>query len=431
MDEREARGGVMILGGGFAGAYVARLLGERGATIVSPENFMLYTPLLPEAASGTLEPRHAVVPLRVMCPHAELLLGHATAVDLEARTVQIQTEVGAQAVRWRELVITLGAVPRVAPVPGLTEHGLSFKSLADAINLRNHVLRELEAADAALDDEERRRRLTFVFVGAGYAGVEALAELSDLVEDAMRFYPGLHDVPRRWVLVDAAPKILPEIPSRLGEYAARELTERGVEIQVGTTLDRVTAADVTLAGGTRIPTGTLVWTAGVTANPLVHALGLPLDERNRVEVDELLRVRGHEHVWSLGDCARVPNTRSAVPDPPTCQHALRQARRLAKNLQGDPRPYGYRMLGQVATLGRYKGIADVLGLRLRGFPGWFVTRSYHLYQLPLFSRKLRVVVDWTTSLLFRRDIVELGTLGHPEGLGEPRSPEFNAPDPKV
>jgi NADH dehydrogenase len=419
VDEREARGGVLVLGGGFAGAYVARLLGERGATIVSPENFMLYTPLLPEAASGTLEPRHAVVPLRVMCRHAELLLGHATAIDFDARTAQIRTDVGAQTVHWQELVLALGAVPRVAPVPGLTEHGLSFKSLADAINLRNHVLRELEAADAALDDHERRRRLTFVFVGAGYAGVEALAELSDLVEDAIRYYPGLRSVPRRWVLVDAAPKILPEIPSRLGEYAARELTERGVEIHVGTTLDGVTATAVTLAGGTRIPTGTLVWTAGVTANPLVRELGLPLDERSRVEVDELLRVRGHEHVWSLGDCARVPNTRSDTPDPPTCQHALRQARRLAKNLQGDPKPYGYRMLGQVATLGRYKGIADVLGVRLRGFPGWFVTRSYHLYQLPLLSRKLRVVVDWTTSLLFRRDIAELGTLGHPEGLGPP------------
>ena len=417
MDEREARGGVLILGGGFAGAYVARLLGERGATIVSLENFMLYTPLLPEAASGTLEPRHAVVPLRVMCPQAELLLGRATGVDLDARTAEIETDVGTQTVRWTELVLALGAIPRVAPVPGLTEHGLSFKSLADAIDLRNHVLRELEAAEAALDDAERRRRLTFVFVGAGYAGVEALAELSDLVEDALRFYPGLQPVPRRWVLVDAAPKILPEIPARLGEYAAHELTGRGVEIHVGTTLESVSADEVTLAGGTRIPTGTLVWTAGVAPNPLLQQLGLPLDERKRVEVDELLRVRGHEHVWSLGDCARVPNTRSAQPDPPTCQHALRQARRLAKNIQGDPRPYGYRMLGQVATLGRYKGIADVLGLRLRGFPGWFVTRTYHLYQLPLFSRKLRVVVDWTTSLLFRRDVAELGSLGHPEGLG--------------
>jgi len=414
--ERDARGGVLILGGGFAGGYVARLLGERGATIVSPENFMLYTPLLPEAASGTLEPRHAVVPLRVMCQHAELLLGSATGIDIEARTAQIETDVGPQTVRWRELVLALGAVPRVAPVPGLAEHGLSFKSLADAIHLRNHVLRELEAADAALDEAERARRLTFVFVGAGYAGVEALAELSDLVEDAARYYPRLKSVPRRWVLVDAAPKILPEIPSRLGDYAARELEQRGVEIHVNTMLESVSTDGVVLAGGQNIPTRTLVWTAGVAANPLLRELGLPLDERQRVEVDEFLRVRGHKHVWSLGDCACVPNTRSDRPDPPTCQHALRQARRLAKNLQGDLQPYGYRMLGQVATLGRYKGIADVLGVRLRGFPGWFVTRSYHLYQLPLFSRKLRVVVDWTTSLLFRRDIAELGTLGHPEGL---------------
>jgi NADH dehydrogenase len=420
VSEREAQGGTLILGGGFAGAYVARLLGARGATIVSLENFMLYTPLLPEAASGTLEPRHAVVPLRVMCPHAELLLGEATGVDLEARSATIQTDVGTQVVRWRELVLALGAVPRVAPVPGLTEHGLSFKSLADAIYLRNHVLRELEAADAATDDSERARRLTFVFVGAGYAGVEALAELSDLVEDAIRFYPRLQGAPRRWVLVDAAPKILPEIPSRLGDYAARELEQRGVEIHVSTTLDSVSDTEVVLAGGHRIPTRTLVWTAGVAANPLLQELELPLDERKRVEVDTFMRVRGHEHVWSLGDCARVPNTKSDRPDPPTCQHALRQARRLAKNIQGDLEPYGYRMLGQVATLGRYKGIADVLGLRLRGFPGWFVTRSYHLYQLPLLSRKLRVVVDWSTSLLFRRDIAELGTLGHPEGLDQQR-----------
>jgi len=219
-------------------------------------------------------------------------------------------------------------------------------------------------------------------------------------------------------LVDAAPKILPEIPSRLGEYAARELEARGVEIHVGTTLESSTDREAVLGDGTRIATRTLVWTAGVLPHPLLRELGVPLDERGRVEVDEFLRVRGHEHVWSLGDCARVPNTRAEQPDPPTCQHALRQARRLAKNLAGDPQPYGYRMLGQVATLGRYKGIADVLGLRLRGFPGWFVTRSYHLYQLPLVSRKLRVVVDWTVALLFKRDVVELGVLSEGRsGLG--------------
>jgi NADH dehydrogenase len=351
-----------------------------------------------------------------MCPHAELILGAVTGLDLEARTATVETDEGMQTAAWRELVLALGAVPRTLPVPGLSEHALSFKSLADAIYLRNHVLHQLEAADAALDEEERTRRLTFVFVGAGYAGVEALAELSDLAEDALRYYPRLRSTPRRWVLVDAAPRILPEIPPRLGDYAATELRKRGIEIHVDTTLESVSAGEALLGDGTRIATNTTVWTAGVAPNPALRDWPLPLDDRGRVEVDELLRVRGYEHVWSLGDCALVPNTRSDRPDPPTCQHALRQARRLAKNLEGPPEPYGYRMLGQVATLGRHKGIAEVLGLRLRGFVGWWVTRSYHLYQLPLVQRKVRVVVDWTVALFFRRDIAELGQLGHPEKL---------------
>jgi NADH dehydrogenase len=219
------------------------------------------------------------------------------------------------------------------------------------------------------------------------------------------------------VLVDAAPKILPEIPAPLGEYAAEQLTKRGVEIRVGTTLESVEQHAAQLSTGERFPTHTVVWTAGVKANPMLASFGLPLDERGRVKVDDHLHVEGLEHVWALGDCAAVPNL--ATPgevDPPTSQHALRQARRLAKNLTGEQRPYRYRMLGQVATLGRYKGIADVLGLRFTGFLGWFITRSYHLYQLPLFSRKLRVVTDWTTSLFFRRDIAELSMLGHPERL---------------
>ena len=415
---REARGGVLIAGGGFAGGYVARLLGRRGATIVSPENFMLYTPLLPEAASGTLEPRHVVVPLRQMCPHAEMLLGRVTAIDVEQRTAHVETpEAGSFDVAWEHLVLALGAVARTLPVPGLAEHAVGFKDLADAINLRNHVLRELDGADAELDPARREAHLSFVFVGAGYAGVEALAELSDLVGDAMRFYPRLRGARQRWVLVDAAPKILPEIPPRLGEYAARELTRRGVEIHVSTTLESLTADEAVLSNGERIATHTLVWTAGVKANPTLGQLGIPLDERGRVRVDPLLHVEGHERLWALGDGAAVPN--QATPgrvDPPTCQHALRQARTLARNLTGDPHPYAYRMLGQVATLGRYKGIADVMGLRIRGFPGWFVTRSYHLFQLPLVTRKVRVVVDWTTSLFFRRDIAELSGLGHPHRL---------------
>ena len=416
--ERIAAGGTLVLGGGFAGGYVARLLGKRGATVVSPENFMLYTPMLPEAASGTLEPRHTVVPLRMMCPHAEFVLGRATRLDLDGALVQVEAEEELLNIRYENLVVALGAISRMLPIPGLAEYALGFKSLADAIYLRNHVLRRLEAASAAPNDAHRRRELTFVFVGAGYAGVEALAELSDLVRDALRYYPELRDVPQHWVLVDAAPKILPEIPMRLGDYAAEQLAKRGIDIRTGTTLDRVDPHAATLSDGEKLLTHTVVWTAGVKANPLLGQFGLPLDERGRVVVDKTLRVEGMQNVWALGDGARVPNEATpGQPDPPTCQHALRQARRLARNLRGEAKPYRYRMLGQVATLGRYKGIAEVLGVRLRGFPGWWVTRTYHLYQLPLLSRKLRVVTDWTTSLLFRRDIAELGMLGR-RGLGD-------------
>jgi NADH dehydrogenase len=413
----EALGGTLVVGGGFAGGYVARLLGKRGATIASPENFMLYTPMLPEAASGTLEPRHVVVPLRQMCPHAELLLGRATALDLADRRAHVETEEGIVTVGYENVVVALGAISRTLPIPGLADNALGFKTLADAIYLRNHVLRRLEAAVAAPSEGQRRRELTFVFVGAGYAGVEALAELSDLVRDALRYYPPLRDEPQHWVLVDAAPKILPEIPTTLGDYAARQLSGRGVDIRVETTLESVEPHAAVLSDGDRILTSTVVWTAGVRANPLNERFGLPLDERGRIRVGPTLEVEGLPNVWALGDGARVPNL--ATPgqyDPPTCQHALRQARRLAKNLTGERKPYRYRMLGQVATLGRYKGIAQIPGALLRGFPGWFVTRTYHLYQLPLLTRKLRVVTDWTTALFFRRDIAELSMLGHPERL---------------
>ncbi len=419
LESRHARGGTLVLGGGFAGSYVARLLGQRGATIVSLENFMLFTPMLPEAASGTLEPRHVVVPLRLMCPHAELLLGRLTALDPATRTATVETEAGAYEVHYEQAVLALGSISRRLTIPGLAEHGLGFKDLADAIHLRNHVLRRLEAAVTERDRHRAEAQLTFVFVGAGYAGVEALAELSDLVRDAMRHYPELPRHRARWVLVDAAPTILPEIPSRLGEYAAKQLAGRGVEIHTSTTLESVSAGSVVLSGGRRIPSHTLVWTAGVSPNPILRELGLPVDERGAVRVDPQLRVEGHDGLWALGDGARVPNEATPEhPDPPTSQHALRQARRLARNLRGEAKPYRFRTLGQVATLGRYKGIALVFGVPLRGLVGWFVTRTYHLYQLPLFSRKLRVVTDWTVALLFRRDIAELGMLGHPTRLGD-------------
>src|SRR3954464_1057333 len=284
--DRQARGGTLILGGGFAGSYVAKLLKEQGATFVSQENFMLFASMLPEAASGTLEPRHVVVPLRIMCPQADLILGRAVAHDPERRQVQVETEEALVNVTYRNLVVALGAIPRTFPIPGLAEHAMGFKDLADAIALRNHVLRRLEAAAAAPTEAHRRRELSFVFVGAGYAGVEALAELSDLARDALRFYPEtVQTTPQHWVLVDAAPKILPEIPPRLGEYAAEQLERRGVDIRVGTTLESIGAHEAVLSDGDRIVTNTVVWTTGARPHPQVAKLGLPLDERGRIPVD--------------------------------------------------------------------------------------------------------------------------------------------------
>jgi NADH dehydrogenase len=408
--EREARNGTLIVGGGYAGSILARHVGE--ATIISPENFMLFRPLLAEAASATLEPRHVVVPLRMMCPRAELVVGAATALDEDAHTVAVESHAGSFEVHYERLVLALGSVARTRPVPGLAEHALGFNDLADAIELRNHVLAELEAADLAPGTPH----LSFVFVGAGYAGVEALAELHDLVRDALRFYPRLRTAPQRWVLVEATDRILHELSPNLADYVSTLLGRRGIEVRTGTRLDRLDAESATLSDGERIGTHTVVWTTGVRAHPLLAEWGLPVDERGRVRVDELLRVEGREATWAVGDCARVVNRSSGSPDPPTSQHALRQARQLAKNLGGRPRPYAYRMIGQGATLGRFKGVAEIFGVRLRGFPGWFATRSYHLYQLPLFTRKLRVVTDWTVALFFRRDIAQLGTLGHPRRL---------------
>jgi NADH:ubiquinone reductase (H+-translocating) len=406
---RVARGGVLVLGGGFAGSYVARELGQGGATIVNPTNFMLYTPLLPEAAAGSVEPRHVAVPLRTMCPSADLVLGSAVALDPQRRVARIESEAGEFAISYAELVIALGSVTRVPSLPGLREHALGLKDLPDAVRLRNHVLRQVELADAAPETAERR--LTFVLAGAGFAGVEAVAELRELVADALRLHPRLAGVEPRWVLLDASARILGQMPERLSRFAARTLGERGVEILTETGLTAVDRSGVTLSDGRRIETETVVWTAGVTPNPLVAQLGLPLDGKGRVAVDENLRVVGSRNIWALGDCAAVPN--AATPgetDPATCQHALRQARALARNLRGAPRAYSYRTRGQMATLGSRHGVALVGRVRVRGFLGWWIARGYHILQLPFAARRLRVLADWTTAAMFRRDVAEMSSL---------------------
>ena len=410
MPRRVAKGGTLILGGGFGGAHVARRL--RGATIVSAESSLLYTPLLPEVAAGAVEPRHVFVPLRMMCPDAELLRGRVTTLDQVARTVIVETEIGEVEVAYRRLVIALGSTARMLPIPGLAEHAMTFKDLADAIHLRNHVIRQLDLAEA--DPPNALRHLTFVFVGAGYAGVEALAEMRQLVEDAVRHYPALRDASQRWVLVDAGPAILAEVPRQLAEHTTSQLRRHGVEILTSSGIASVEAGAVTLADGARLATETLVWTAGVVTNAVVGGLGLPLDQRGRIVVDSSLRVSGRSDIWALGDCAAVPN--AATPgrlDPPTCQHAVRQARTVAASLGGATRPYAYRSIGEGATLGRGQGVARVFRLHVHGRLGALVTRAYHISAVPLRSRRLRILTDGLLSTAFRRDIAELGSFETP------------------
>jgi NADH dehydrogenase len=414
---RRARGGVLVIGGGFGGTTVARRLGKRGATIVNAQNSMLFTPMLPEMAAGVVEIRNAMTPLAMVCPHAEVIPGRVTNVALQDRRAEVETDGGLRLhIDFDHVVVGVGAVPRTFPIPGLTDYAVGCSTVLDALYLRNQLLRLLAAAEVEPDPDRRRRHLTFVFVGGGYAGVEALAELRHLAQDALRYHPTLRGVPQRWVLVDAAPTILGEIPSRLGQYVSDRLVQRGVELRLGTRLVKVVAGRVTLSDATEYDAGLLVWTAGVKANPVVARFGLPLDERGRVRVGPTLQVEGYDYVWAVGDCAAVPNT--ATPgevDPPTSQHALRQGRRLSKNLIAlqagrSLQPHRFRSLGQVATLGRREGIADIRGIRLKGLPGWLVARAIHLMQVPGVSRRLGVLSNWITSALFPGNIVTVAGL---------------------
>ncbi len=420
---------VVIAGGGFGGYYAARGL-ERAMpaqstriTLVNDVNFLLYTPFLPEAAAGTLEPRHVVTPLRDVLKQTHLRLGVVVGRDGARRTVTMRDDVGAEhELPYDHLIVSLGSVSRVLPIPGLDEHAVGFKTLADAIWLRNHVIHCLESADAAEDASLRDELLTFLFVGGGYAGLEALAELQDFAAEAMKFYPRARLQGMRWVLVEATQRVLPEIDSELAEYALRELRSRGIDIRLGTTLEQVSSTAARISTGESIPTRTVVWTAGVVAHPSSRNLGLPLDDRGRIVVDDHLRVKGEDDVWALGDAAAVPDpARPGELCPPTSQHAIRQGRTAARNVaaalgDGSPQRFSYRSRGQFVNLGRYKAVAKISRWTFRGFPAWWLARTYHMSQIPGTMRKVRAVADWTVGLPFGRDIAEVGSIGHPRPL---------------
>jgi NADH dehydrogenase len=421
---------VVIAGGGFGGLYAARRLERRlprhsaRIIIVSDVNFLLYTPLLPGAAAGSLEPRHVVVPIREELEWADLLLGRVTGADPGVNELYVRTlDERDETLRYDQLVVALGSVSRVLPIPGLADHALGFKTLADAIAVRNRALLNLEIAESLPDDESRREYLTFVFIGAGYAGVEGIAELQDYVNDTIERYPRCRGAGARWIIADMLDRIMPEIPPSLAEFASRELRGRGIELRTGTRLERMDERSATLSTGEVVPARTVVWTAGVKPPAIVRQLGVPLTEGGRIEVDATMRVKGQDNVWAIGDAAAVPDPSKArkAPTPPTCQHAIREGRVVGENVAAalagrKPRPFRYRTLGVFVDMGQHKAVATILGVRLRGFPAWFAARTYHLAMMPGMARRLRLAVDWTVGLMFGRASAELGQLGHPPSL---------------
>jgi NADH dehydrogenase len=430
---------VVIAGGGFGGLYAARTL-ERvlprhsaRITLVNDVNFMLYTPLLPGAAAGTLEPRHVVVPLREELSLTDLRLGRVTGADPDRRTLSVDTIEGhVEELPYDQLIVALGSVSRTLPIPGLAEHAIGFKTLSEAIALRNRVLSALEMAETLDDPQERAAYLTYVFVGGGYAGVEGLAELQDFAADVLDLYPRCRVQGTRFLLVEARNRVMNEISADLAAFAVRELEGRGIEFRTGTTVEEVTDASIRLSGGESIPTRTVAWTAGVKPHPVVARLGLPLDDSGRIRVDRFMGVEGRPGVWAIGDAAAVPDpARRGSASPPTAQHALRQGRRVAGNVaaalgSGRRRPFRYRTLGVFVDLGRHQAVASTIGIRWRGFPAWFLARTYHMAAMPGAKRRLRLIVDWTVDLLFPRDASELGQLGHPPTLEVPRLGEHSA-----
>jgi NADH dehydrogenase len=417
---------VVIIGGGFAGMYAAIEMKRVAAaghsvTLVSSENFMQYQPFLPEVASGTIDPRAVVVPLRPLLKHVNVEVGDVMAIDRERRRIEVRIPDGAEvSVGYDVIVLTAGSWSRVLPVPGLAEHGVGFKTIQEAIYLRNHVLSRLDVASETEDAERRVAALTFVFVGAGYAGVEALGELEDLARDAMRNYPSLRADEMRWILIEASGRILPELPADLASYAADQLRGRGIEIRLETRLESAEAGTIRLSDGRTFPADTLVWTAGVKPSPLAGLGGFPVDERGRVQVDDRLRVIGIQDAWAAGDIAAIPDATTGGLAPPTAQHAMREGRRLGRNvtssiLGGPVEPFVWRNVGGVCSLGRYKGVANVFGIKVKGFAGWFLHRSYHLWAMPTIGRRVRIALDWTIALLFPRDITQFGSFEDPRG----------------
>ncbi len=423
---------VLILGGGTVGLYTARRLrkrlGKREAAIVvvDPRPYMTYAPFLPEAAAGSIDPRNVVAPHRRSLKGVDVLQGKVTRIEHAERRVQIRPQEGEPYwVSYDFLVVGLGSVARTLPIPGLIEEGIGFKNVEEAIAVRNHVLGRIEAAASTWDPEVRRRMLTFVFVGGGFAGVEAIGELEDVARYTVKKYHAIEPDELRFVLVEGSPRILPEVSEELGGYTLDQLRTRHIDIHLSTFLTSCVGGHVVLSDGTEMDSETIVWTAGVKANPMLKDSDLPLDDRGRVITNANLQVTtadGTEvaDAFAAGDCAAVPDLANPGQTcPPNAQHALRQGKHLGENLarvlrSAEPTPYRHKNIGAVASLGMYQGVAQMFGrFKVRGFLAWVLHRTYHVFAMPTWNRKIRIMAGWTWSLLLRREVIALGSLQDP------------------
>lgn len=423
---------VLILGGGTVGLSTARRLRRRlsareaAVTLVDPRPYMTYAPFLAEAAAGSIDPRNVVAPHRRSLKDVDTLLGKVSRIEHATRRVQVTPEQGDPYwVGYDFLVVGLGSVARTLPIPGLAERGIGFKNVEEAIAVRNHVLGLIELAASTPDPQLRRRMLTFVFVGGGFAGIEAIAEVEDVARYTVRRYGQVAPDELRFVLVEASPRILPEVSAELGGYTLDQLRTRDIDIHLSTRLESCVGGHVVLSDGTAFDAETLVWTAGVKANPVLRRSDLPLDERGRVIANADLQVTDAAGVvvpdaFAAGDCAAVPDlVNPGQMCPPNAQHAVRQGRHLGENLARALRsapltPYRHANIGVVASLGMYKGVAQMFGrFKVRGFLAWVLHRTYHVFAMPTPNRRIRIMAGWTWSLLLRREVVALGSLEDP------------------
>ena len=411
---------IVVLGGGFGGVatvrHLERLLRGRNdveITLVSRDNFFVLTPLLFEACSGRLELRHCAQPIRAALERARFIEAMVTTVDVERQLVRAEASTGsAYDLPFDHLVVALGASTNDGLIPG-SSNALTFKTMADALVLRNHLIECFERADAAADAVQRRGCLTIVVIGGGLVGTELVGELTAFADDVLRYYPRIRRDEVCFRLFEAGPRILPEIDAQLAVTAARVLERRGVDVRAATAVRSIESGRVRLENET-IDAATIVLTAGIIPSSVASAVAALRDARGRIAVDATMRSRSHPHVWALGDCAAIPGPDGRLY-PALAQHAIREARHLAGNIRAvidgaAPSAFVFRSLGTMASLGHTRAVARVFGVRLTGFLAWWLRRTYYLFQMPRWDRRLRIVLDWTVALFFRPDITRVDFL---------------------